>query len=94
MYTGSVERTSNSAPTPESSKSKSARVPHPYLIPMPDLHDALQPDVLEALHEIEEQFTLDGHHLKKITDQMLWEYKTGLSTLVDDTNRDTFLPMM
>lgn len=61
---------------------------------MPDLHDALQPDVLEALHEIEEQFTLDGNHLKKITDQMLWEYKTGLSTLVDDTNRDTFLPMM
>lgn len=61
---------------------------------MPDLHKALKPEVLEALEEVEEMFTLDADHLKKITEQMLWEYRTGLSTLVDDTNRDTFLPMM
>lgn len=61
---------------------------------MPDLHKALKPEALAALQEVEEQFTLDAAALKEITDQMLWEYRTGLSTHVDDTNRDTFLPMM
>lgn len=64
-----------------------------YLLTLPE-QPALPSNVSQALAELEEQFTLDADLLKKTVDQMLWEYRTGLSTHVDDSNKDTFLPMM
>lgn len=63
-----------------------------YLLPLPS--GAFEPSVLAELQAIERDFSLDKALLDKTMRQMLWEYQTGLAQHADDSNRDTFLPMM
>ena len=66
---------------------------HSYLLPMPS-EPALEADVKAELDKIEQEFSLDKALLDKQLKQMLWEYQTGLAQHSDESNRDTFLPMM
>lgn len=66
---------------------------HSYLLPMP-ASPALPGPVQAALHELEADFALDADLLDKTVDQMMWEFSMGLSNYANDSNRDTFLPMM
>lgn len=64
-----------------------------YLLDMPP-QPALDSKVKAELQAIEQEFSLDKALLDKTMKQMLWEYQTGLAQHADDSNRDTFLPMM
>ena len=64
-----------------------------YLLPFP-AEPALDAKVKAELQVIEQEFSLDKALLEKTMKQMLWEYQTGLAQHADETNRDTFLPMM
>jgi hypothetical protein len=64
-----------------------------YLLPLPK-QPQLKPDVARVLQEIESQFALGKEQLDKTVKQMLWEFGQGLSKHADESNVDTFLPMM
>ncbi|KAK4049502.1 hypothetical protein OIO90_005453 [Microbotryomycetes sp. JL221] len=65
----------------------------PYLQPLISTVD-LPPKHKQALDDIEQQFDLSSDKLKEIVEQMLWEYRKGLSELPTKETKDTFLPMI
>jgi len=80
-----TDKSSKMAPATASSSS--------YLLPLPK-QPQLEPDVARVLQEIESQFALGKEQLDKTVKQMLWEFGQGLSKHADESNIDTFLPMM
>lgn len=64
-----------------------------YLLPMP-ASPKLNGELAKALREIEAEFALDKDLLQKTVKQMMWEFQKGLTEHADESNRDTFLPMM